>query len=231
MTVFLEKIFSRLSQKYPIKTALNYSNPFELLVAVILSAQCTDKRVNAVTKILFKKYTKLDDYVNAKTKEFESYIRPTGFYKNKAKNILKTAKIIKNKYNGKIPDSIVELTKLPGVGRKTANVVLGELYQKSEGIVVDTHVKRIVQRLRLVSLNNIGGKKANVFIKNGKRIIDYKKDASPEKIETQLISTLPKKYWHSLPNLLIYLGRDVCKAGKPICKRCIISQNCPVTRV
>ncbi len=231
MNFSLKKIFNLLSQKYSSSIALNYKTPFELLLAVILSAQCTDKKVNAVTKNLFKKYRRLEDYINAKTEEFAKDIKPTGFYQNKAKNILQSAKIIKTKYGGKIPSSISELTKLPGVGRKTANVVLATLYQKTEGIVVDTHVKRISQRLRLVNLNNISGKQANVFVKNGKQVIDYKKDASPEKIEQELMRVVPKKYWSALPNLLIRLGKDVCKAGKPICQQCIINQNCPVSRV
>lgn len=158
-----KKIIAILKDTYPgARIALNYSNPWQLLVAVVLSAQCTDKKVNEVTAKLFKKYKTLDDYANADRAEFEQDIRPTGFYRNKAKNILKTAKIIKEKYNGKIPQTIEELIKLPGVARKTANIILGNAFGVVEGIAVDTHVHRISQRLRLVDMEKIGGGKKEV---------------------------------------------------------------------
>lgn len=227
----IDLLVKRLAQKYSPTIALNFSNPWELLVAVILSAQCTDVMVNRVTANLFKKYKTLEDYCRADISEFEKDIHSTGFYKNKAQNILKTALLIKEKYNGKIPSSMTELLTLHGVARKTANVILSTIYNKHEGIVVDTHVKRISQRLRLVPLEVIGGKQVITFIKDGKKIIDYTKDAYPEKIESELMKAVPKDYWGVLPHLLIKLGRDVCKAPNPKCKDCIIQELCPVSRV
>lgn len=170
--------------------ALHYSNNWELLVAVALSAQCTDKKVNEVTSKLFKKYKTLDEYVHANPKEFEQDIKSTGFYKNKTKNILAAAKMIKNEYDGKIPKTMGELVKVPGVGRKTANVVLGNAYGVVEGIAVDTHVHRLAKKFGLTT-----------------------KD-TPEKIEQELMEILPKKDWFRFTYLMIEYGRHYSPAHK-----------------
>ena len=175
------------------KIALNYSNNWELLVAVQLSAQCTDKKVNEVTARLFEKYRILDDYVKASAnrqtiKEFEQDIRSTGFYHNKAKNILAAAKMIKENYHGKIPKTMKEMLTLPGVARKTANVVLGNAYGVVEGIAVDTHVKRLSKKLSLTD------------------------HTDPNKIEKDLMTLLPKKEWFNFTYRLIEYGRQYCSA-------------------
>lgn len=170
------------------KIALEYSNNWELLVAVILSAQCTDKKVNEVTEKLFKKYKTPDDYVYADSREFEQDIRSTGFYRNKAKNILSSAKIIKEKYRGEIPRTMEEILTLPGVARKTANVVLGNAYGIVEGIAVDTHVRRLSQKLGLT------------------------RHTDPNKIEQDLMEILPKKEWFDFTYRLIDYGRKYCPA-------------------
>ena len=189
-----EAVLKKLRQAYPHPhIALIFGNSWELLVAVILSAQCTDKKVNEVTEKLFKKYPKLDSYIKASQSEFERDIKSTGFYRAKAKNILATAKLIKTKFNGVIPQTMAEITSLPGVARKTANVVLGNAYDIVEGIAVDTHVQRISQRLRLVDLSVIGGKKKMIFQKQGRDVIDYTKDADPVKVETELMKTILKR--------------------------------------
>lgn len=172
------------------KTALNFSNVFELLVAVILSAQCTDKKVNEVTEKLFKKYKKVNDYAQARQKEFEKDVRPTGFYRNKAKNILATAKIIRDKFGGKVPDSMEQLLTLPGVARKTANIVLSSGYGKIEGIAVDTHVKRL-------SL-----------------LHELTKEKNPDKIEQDLIEIIPRKEWADFNHRMVDYGREYCPAKK-----------------
>lgn len=198
------EIFRRLKRKYPdAKIVLNFSNNWELLVAVILSAQCTDKKVNEVTATLFKKYRGLEDYVRADPKEFEKVIRPTGFYRAKTKNILASAKIVKEKFGGKIPQTMEEILKLPGVARKTANVVLGNAYGVSEGIAVDTHVRRLSQRLELSSKRN------------------------PEKIEKDLMALIPKKDWFKTTYLLISHGRAICTAKDPRCDLCPVNDICP----
>lgn len=238
----LSRIFKILYQAYPkAHIVLNYANPWELLVSVILSAQCTDIMVNKVTAKLFTKYKNLDEYVNADIKEFETDIRSTGFYHNKAKNILAAAKLIKTKFKGKVPETMEEILTLPGVARKTANVVLGNAFGVVEGIAVDTHVHRLSQRLRLVDLSKIGGKKTLYFgrlglLKSsrpslGATIVDYKKDADPVKIEKELMQTFPKSDWFKLTYLLIDHGRAVCKAQKPDCKTCFLNKLCPAARV
>lgn len=185
----LLKIIRTLTRLFPEPAcALHYKKPFELLVSVILSAQCTDKRVNEVTKELFKKYRTLDDYVNAKPAEFEKDIYSTGFYRAKAKNILAAAKAIKKDFGGKIPRTMGEMITIPGVGRKTANVVLGELYGTAEGIAVDTHVIRLSLLLGLTK----------------------HKDAV--KIERDLMEIIPKKDWVRFSHLLILYGREYCPA-------------------
>ncbi len=170
------------------KIALRYGNNWELLVAVILSAQCTDKKVNEVTEKLFKKYKTLDDYARAKQNEFEKDIRSTGFYRNKTKNILASANIIKEKYDGKIPDTMDALLKLPGVARKTANIILGNAFGKVEGVAVDTHVIRLSRRFGL------------------------SKEKTPERIEKDLMALFPKKEWFMLTYRLIEYGRKHCSA-------------------
>ncbi len=176
------------------KTALRYSNPFELLVATILSAQTTDKKVNQVTLKLFKKYKRLQDYLKANLKDFQKDIQEIGLYRNKAKYILASAKIIAKKYKGKVPDSLEELVKLPGVGRKTANVVLMNAFSKSEGIPVDTHVRRFAIRFDLS---------------------DFK---DPEKIEKDLMKIVPHEKWKDFAHKLIEYGKSICPARKHECK-------------
>lgn len=228
----VKEIFTLLRKAYPqAKMALHYANSWELLVSVILSAQCTDVMVNKVTQKLFAKYKTLDAYVGADIREFEQDIKSTGFYHNKAKNILASAKLVKEKFEGKIPKTMEEILTLPGVARKTANVVLGNAYGIVEGIAVDTHVHRLSQRLRLVDLTKIGGRKLMVFERNGKMVIDYTKDADPVKIEAELMDVIPKKQWFQATYLLIEHGRAICKARSPDCTHCVLQQLCPVSRV
>ena len=183
------KIVKRLKELFPDTTiALNYSNNWELLVAVILSAQCTDKKVNEVTTKLFKKYRKLDDYVHADPKEFESDIHSTGFYHNKTNNILAAAKMVKEVFKGRVPKTMEELLQIPGVARKTANVVLGTAYGVAEGIAVDTHVIRLANLLGLTTEKN------------------------PVKIERDLMAILPKDEWIGFTYRLINNGRSYCNA-------------------
>lgn len=189
------KIFRTLKKLFPeTKMALRYLNNWELLVAVILSAQCTDKKVNEVTERLFKKYRTLDDYIEVDAKEFERDIRETGFYHNKAKNILASATIIKEEFGGKVPNTMEEILTLPGVARKTANVVLGNAFGVVDGIAVDTHVKRFSQKLGLT------------------------KEKNPEKIERDLMKLFPQKHWFEITYLLIDYGRNICTARKHDCK-------------
>ncbi len=198
------KIIAELKKRIPhAKIALKYGNNWELLVAVILSAQCTDKKVNEVTEKLFKKYKKLEDYVKAKQKEFEQDIRPTGFYRNKAKNILTSAKMVKEKFGGKIPRTMEELLTLPGVARKTANVVLGNAYGVVEGIAVDTHVIRLSRELGLTD------------------------ESDPNKIERDLMRIVPKKEWFALTYRLIDYGRNFCPARKKDRSQCFLDNIYP----
>jgi endonuclease-3 len=172
-------------------------------VAVILSAQCADKRVNEVTKELFKKYKKVADYAGADILEFEKNIRSTGFFRNKARNIIESAKIIVGKFNSKVPNTMEELITLPGVARKTANVVLSEAFGKNEGLAVDTHVKRLSQRLGLSENSN------------------------PDKIEKDLMEITSRQDYGKLSNLLIAHGRIICSARNPKCGICILNKDCP----
>ncbi len=226
------EVLIRLKRIYPnAAIILKYSSPWELLVTVILSAQCTDVMVNKVTEKLFKKYKALDDYVVADLTEFEQDIKSTGFYHNKAKNILAAASLIKKKFKGKVPNIMEDLLTVPGVARKTANVVLGNAYGVVEGIAVDTHVLRLSQRLRLVDLDRIGGKKVLTFKRPGfEEIIDFKKDADPVKIEQQLMEVVSKEDWFKATYLLIDHGRAVCKAQNPDCTNCILADLCPASR-
>jgi endonuclease-3 len=186
-----------------VKCALNFSNPFELLVAAILSAQCTDKTVNVITKTLFKKYRNIEDYANADILEFESYIRPVGFFRNKTKNIIKSAQLILDIYHSVVPQTMEELLVFPGVARKTANVVLGSAFGKTEGIVVDTHVVRISNLLNLT------------------------RHEDPVIIEKELMDIIPKKYWIKFSFYMQILGRKICKARNPNHSDCLLNRICP----
>ena len=197
-------IWALLKEEYPdAKPSLNYSNPLELLVATVLSAQSTDVQINRVTEKLFQKYRTAEDYANADPRELENDVYSTGFYKNKAKNIKAAARLIVEKYNGKVPETMEELITLPGVGRKTANIVLSRGFGVIEGIAVDTHVKRVSRRL------------------------GFTKNSDPEKIEQDLISLAPKEDLDSISMTLIYHGRKICHARKPKCPSCIVNKLCP----
>jgi endonuclease III len=188
-------------------TELNFKNPLELLIATILSAQCTDKRVNMVTPFLFKKYRSAKDYAAAPQAELENAIKSTGFFRNKTKSIRAATSTIANKFGGKVPDSMEKLRELPGVGRKTANVVLGNAFDINEGIVVDTHVIRMSQRLGLTKQND------------------------PEKIEQDLMKLVPKEHWTVWSHWLIWHGRRRCYARKPDCANCEVFRLCPSGKV
>jgi endonuclease-3 len=200
----LLNIIELLEKEHPdAKIALNYTSPLELLVATILSAQCTDKRVNIVTKTLFKKYRKAEDYANADLEELEEDIRSTGFYRNKARNIKKCCQILVEKFNSKVPKKMEDMLGLPGVARKTANIVLSNVYGVIEGIAVDTHVRRLSQR----------------------RGLSEQKD--PNKIERNLMEIVPKTEWMRITGLLIFHGRRICVARKPKCGICVLNKLCP----
>jgi endonuclease III len=195
------KILAELNKIIPnAKIALRYGNNWELLVAVILSAQCTDKKVNEVTEKLFKKYKGLADYIKAKPQEFERDIRSTGFFRNKTKNILASAKIVKNKYKGKVPSTMQEILTLPGVARKTANIVLGNAYGIVEGIAVDTHVKRLSRELGLTD------------------------EINPDRIERDLMEIIPKSEWFSFTYRLIDYGRYYCPARGKDRSKCFLDK-------
>ena len=194
-------IFPILQKKYgKPKCALDYETPYQLMIAVILSAQCTDARVNIVSKELFKKVKTPEDIHNMSLKTLENYIKSTGFFRNKAKNIKLNAEQLLNEYNGEIPKTMEELIKLAGVGRKTANVILGEIWGIREGIVVDTHVKRLSKRMGLTNSDN------------------------PEIIERELMKIVPKKYWYEFSHYLILYGREVSTAINPKCDICVINK-------
>jgi endonuclease-3 len=197
-----------LKKMYPdAKPSLNYRNPLELLIATILSAQSTDVQINRVTEKLFEKYCTAKDYANADLMELENDIYSTGFYKNKAKNITGAAKLIIEHYNGKVPKTMKELVTLPGVGRKTANIVLARAFGVIEGIAVDTHVKRVSRRL------------------------NFTENSDPEKIEADLISLAPKKELDSISMILIYHGRKICQTRKPKCEICTLKNLCPSSMI
>ena len=197
-------IIRLLKKAYPdAQCSLNHSNAFELLIATILSAQCTDVRVNIVTQDLFRKYRKPEDYLRVSEKVLQRDIRTTGFFRNKTRSIQGTAKVLTEQYDGKVPETIEELLELPGVARKTANVVLGNAFGISSGVVVDTHVTRLSHRLGL----------------------SHEKTA--EKIENDLIVLVPKKDWVIFSHLLIAHGRAICKARNPLCDQCVVEKHCP----
>jgi len=198
------KVIVLLEKEHPAaKIALHYANPLELLIATILSAQCTDERVNIVTKQLFKKYTKAEDYANADLAELEQDIKSTGFYRNKAKHIKNCCQLLVQKYHSQVPKTMAELLELPGVARKTANIVLTNAYGIVEGVAVDTHVRRLAQRLGLTESDN------------------------PDKIEADLMRIVPRANWMRITDLLIFHGRRVCTAKKPQCAVCVLNRFCP----
>ncbi len=225
-------VLQALKKIYPhAHIALNFRTPWELLVAVELSAQCTDLRVNTVTKTLFAKYPRLEDYVRADLHTFARDIKPTGFYRVKAKNILAAARMVQEKFGGRVPSSMAQILTIPGVARKTANVVLGNAYGVVAGIAVDTHVIRLSQRLRLVDLTRIGGKNARTFVRDGATVMDFKKDADPVKIEKELMAIIPKSQWLPVTYRIVDHGRAVCKAKNPQCDACALRAYCPASRV
>ena len=198
------EIICLLEKKYPkALTALEFSKPLELLIATILSAQCTDKQVNKVTKLLFKKYSSVDDYANATLESLQEDIRSTGFYKSKAKYIKKSAEMLILRYGKKVPKTMEELIELPGVARKTANIVLQNAYGIVVGIAVDTHVKRLSNKLGLTS------------------------NQDPKKIEIDLMKIVPKNNWREISDLLIFHGRETCIARNPKCYDCLLNKICP----
>lgn len=198
------KTFKALKKHYPdAHCALIHDGAFELLIATILSAQCTDERVNQVTPALFKKYPTPELMAKARLKSVETLIHSTGFYHNKSKNIINCSKMIVNDFAGKVPNSLKDLIKCSGVGRKTANVVLGVIFNKPEGVVVDTHVKRLAFRFNWTNSQN------------------------PVIIERELQKLVPKKYWIILSHWLILHGRALCKARSPQCKLCFLKKDCP----
>jgi endonuclease-3 len=198
------EIIRRLKKAYPdAHCALNHSNAFELLIATILSAQCTDERVNIVTADLFRKYRGPSDYLKVEQTELEKDIHSTGFFRNKAKSIQGACRLLIDNFGGKIPQSMEEILTLPGVARKTANVVLGNAFGIASGVVVDTHVARLSQRLGLTTNENA------------------------EKIEKDLIELVPKRHWIMFPHWLITHGRQICIARKPRCRQCLLADICP----
>ena len=202
------EIVKRLRKEYPdAHCALNHSNPFELLIATILSAQCTDVRVNIVTADLFRKYRSPQDYLRVTQEELQTDIHSTGFFRNKAKNIQAACRKIIDDFGGGVPQTMDELLKLGGVARKTANVVLGNAFGIASGIVVDTHVSRLSQRLGLT------------------------KNIAAEKIETDLIRLIPEKYWIDFSHWLIFHGRSICKARTPKCDECVLGDICPSYKI
>ena len=204
----VEQLVEAFPEIYPgAHCELDFKNPLQLLIATILSAQCTDKRVNMVTPALFKKYRTAADYAKAKPAELENAIKSTGFFRNKAKSIRAATSMIAEKFNGRVPETMDELRELPGVGRKTANVVLGNAFGKNEGIVVDTHVARLSQRLGLT------------------------KQTDPEKIERDLMKLVPHEHWTNWSHWLIWHGRRRCFARKPDCSQCEIFRLCPSGKI
>jgi endonuclease-3 len=204
----ISEVISRLKDEYPdARTELNWENPLELLVATMLSAQTTDVRVNMVTEKLFEKYRTAAEYAGADPAELEADIRPTGFYRNKARSLQGMARALLDEHGGEVPRSMAGLVSLPGVGRKTANVVLGNAFGVDEGVVVDTHVRRVSRRLGLTAEND------------------------PEKIEQDLLGVVPEVERTLFSHLLILHGRRVCKARKPDCPGCVLSDICPSSTV
>ena len=202
------EVFARLAAHYPdAHCALDFATPFQLLIATILSAQCTDKRVNMVTPALFARYPTPADLAAANPAELEEMIKSTGFFRNKAKSLIGMATGVAERHNGKVPDEMDALVHLPGVGRKTANVVLGNAYDKNEGVVVDTHVTRVTRRLGLT------------------------KHVDAEKIEQDLMPLFPRDRWAFVSHLFIQHGRTICDAKRPKCEECFLNDICPSSRI
>lgn len=200
----MTEIIRLLTKEYPgATTALKYSSPLELLVATILSAQSTDRKVNEITPVLFKKYRSAADYAQAPLKELEGYLKSLGLYRSKAKYIKESSRVIVKRFDSKVPQTMAEMLTLPGVARKTANIVLAKAFGVIEGIAVDTHVKRLAQQLHLSV------------------------EKSPEKIEKNLMRKIPKAEWAHITDLLIAHGRLICAARKPKCRDCVINHLCP----
>ncbi len=196
-------LIEKLKKAYPnAECSLDFTSPFELLIAVILSAQCTDERVNKVTPSIFSKYNTPEDFANIELSKLEELIHPCGFYKTKAKNIKATANILVKQYNSNVPKTMEELMKLPGVGRKTANVIMLEAFNLPQGIAVDTHAKRLSNRIGL------------------------SKKADPSKIEEDLLKIFPKEYYKDINHIFIYHGRNICTARNPKCEDCVINSFC-----
>jgi endonuclease-3 len=203
-----KEIFKRLRKEYPdAQCSLDFRNPYELIVATILSAQCTDERVNQVTPALFARYPTAADLANAQTEELEAQIKPTGFFRNKTKSLLGMSNAVVERHDGEVPATMDELVELPGVGRKTANVVLGNAFGKNIGVVVDTHVARLSGRLGLTT------------------------ETDAVKIEQDLMQLIARKDWTLMPHLFIHHGRAVCKAPTPKCEMCVLNDICPSSRV
>lgn len=202
------KIYDLLAEEHPdARTALAHENPYQLAVATILSAQCTDERVNAVTPTLFRRWPNAAALARAPRGELEKVIRPTGFFRNKARSLVGMAEAVVERHDGEIPDTMEELVLLPGIGRKTANVILGNAFGKQEGVVVDTHVRRLSRRL------------------------GFTQQLDPKKIELDLMDLFPPERWTLLAHLLIFHGRRVCVARRPRCEECVVSHLCPSSRV
>jgi endonuclease III len=200
----LPRILAILKKTYPgAKTALNFTTPLEMLVATILSAQCTDVRVNLVTPALFKKYRSCSDYIKAKPEELQKAIRSTGFYRNKTKSIQGACRVLKENFNGIMPRTMKDMLTLPGVARKTASVVLFNVYGVVEGIIVDTHMRRLSRRM------------------------GFSAEENPEKIEKDLMKITSRKDWAKLSFVMVDHGRKICKAVKPICGECPVNKLCP----
>jgi endonuclease-3 len=198
-----DEIVERLASAYPARIELNFSNPLELAVATILSAQCTDARVNEVTKALFEKYRAAEDYANADPEVFQEEIRSTGFFRNKTRSILSFAQALVEKHDGVVPSTMDELIQLAGIGRKTANVILGSGFGINEGIVVDTHVKRVSRRLELTE------------------------ESDPDKIELDLMGLIPRAEWNRFGLCMVLHGRYTCVARRPKCYSCALEDICP----
>jgi endonuclease-3 len=203
-----ERVYELLAEEHPdARTALHHENAYQLAVATILSAQCTDERVNAVTPTLFERWPTAVDLAEAPPRELEKVIRPTGFFRNKTKSLLGMARAVVEEHGGGIPDTMEALVGLPGIGRKTANVILGNAFGKDEGVVVDTHVRRLSRRLRFTTHED------------------------PKKIEKDLTGLFPRERWTMLSHILIFHGRRVCVARRPRCESCVVSHLCPSSRV
>ena len=202
------RVYDLLASEHPDpRTALRHENAYQLVVATILSAQCTDERVNAVTPALFGRWPTAADLARARPGEIEKVIRPTGFFRNKTKSLLGMARAVVEEHGGEIPDTMEALVGLPGIGRKTANVILGNAFGKNEGVVVDTHVRRLSRRLA------------------------FTRHDDPKKIELDLMDLFPRDRWTMLSHLLIFHGRRVCVARRPRCEECVVSHLCPSSRV